>query len=133
LGASIFVEVNTILKNATEQFGLRKRDSETEEQELLGIWNGINFVYTQRADGGWWSIAKLIWKYGLAPIRAQNLMKSTVGKFRKLYEAPFFPFRSLSDRALELDLISITGVTGEQLLTANGVSAPGVKYRKKPG
>jgi len=86
LGASIFVEVNTILKNSSEKFGLRPKDSETETSELLGIWNGKTFVYTQK-DSGWkyWDIAKLLWKYGLAPIRTQRLMQSTVGKFRKLY------------------------------------------------
>lgn len=49
-------------------------------------------------------------------------MKSTVGKFQKLYETPFFPFRSLSDRALDLELIAVTSITGEQLLKANDVS-----------
>ena len=48
-------------------------------------------------------------------------MKETVGRFRKLYEYPFFPFRSLSDRALDLDLTSVTSMTGEQLLAANNV------------
>lgn len=123
LGASIFVEVNAILKNATEQFGLRREESFTEKPEVLGIWNGNEFVYTQKGDS-WWSFAKLFWKYGLAPYRTQKLMKGIVGKFQKLYQAPFFPFRSLSDRALDLELIPITGVTGEQLLKANNVSSP---------
>ena len=123
LGASIFVEVNAILKNSSEKFGLKPRRPHTEEAEFLGIWNGQTFVYTQK-DSGWkyWDIAKLLWKYGLAPIRTQNLMKSTVGKFRKLYKYPFFPFRSLSDRVLDLGLTDITSITGEQLLAANNVS-----------
>lgn len=121
MGASIFVEVNTILKNATEQFGLRPRESYTDEEEMLGIWNGDSFVYTQKGSS-WWNIVKLFWKYGLAPYRTQQLMQSTVGNFRKLYEAPFFPFRSLSARALDLGLTQVTGVTGEQFLAANGVS-----------
>jgi prenylcysteine oxidase/farnesylcysteine lyase len=122
LGASIFVEVNTILKNSSEAFGLRPRESGTDDAEVLGIWNGKDFVYTQK-DSGWkyWDIAKLLWKYGLAPIRTQRLMKDVVGKFRKLYEYPFFPFRSLSDRVLDLDLTSVTSVTGEQFLTMNNV------------
>jgi prenylcysteine oxidase/farnesylcysteine lyase len=125
LGASIFVEVNTILKNSSELFGLKPRQSDSETAEILGIWNGEKFVYTQKDSGWYWlDIAKLIWKYGLAPIRTQRLMKSIVGKFRSLYETPFFPFRSLSDRALDLDLVSVTSVTGEQLLAANNVSFP---------
>jgi len=124
LGASIFVEVNTILKNSSELFGLRPKESETENSELLGIWDGKEFVFTQK-DSGWyyWDIAKLLWKYGLAPVRTQRLMQSTVANFRKLYEYPFFPFRSLSDRALDLDLTLLTGVTGQQYLAANNVSS----------
>lgn len=122
LGASIFVEVNEILKNSSELFELKPRRSETEEAEVLGIWNGKRFVFTQK-DGGWYWLdaAKLIWKYGLAPIRTQRLMKSVIAKFRKLYEYPYFPFRSLSDAALDLDLISVTAITGQQLLAANKV------------
>jgi len=97
---------------------------------MLGIWDGREFVYKQK-DSGWyyWDIAKLLWKYGLAPYRTQKLMQSTVGKFRKLYEYPFFPFRSLSDRALDLDLTSVTAVTGEQYLAANKVGLMAYRIR----
>ena len=124
LGASIFVNVNTILKNSSEEFGL-SFDFPKDKDEILGIWNGQKFVYTQR-DGGWawWDIAKLIWKYGWAPVRTNNLMKKTVRKFLKLYTAPFFPFRSLSDRALDLELIDVTAMTGEELLAANNIGPP---------
>lgn len=121
LGGSIFVEVNHILKNATKLLGLHARDSETDDKEILGIWNGKDFVYTQKGNG-WWDLAKILWKYGYAPIRTRNLMKKTVGKFLQLYTPPFFPFRSLSDRAFDLGLTEVTAVTGEQFLAANNVS-----------
>lgn len=134
LGASIFVEVNTILKAATEAFNLSARDgsAETDDPETLGIWNGEKFVFTQR-DGGWawWDITKLIWKYGLAPIRTQRLMKSTTSKFFKLYTAPFFPFRSLSERVTFLDLVSVTAVTGEEYLKANKVKTQRSKFSSR--
>lgn len=50
-------------------------------------------------------------------------MQRTVATFLKLYEEPYFPFRSLSTRAYELDLAKVTGVTGQQFLTDNGISA----------
>ncbi|EHL01612.1 putative Farnesylcysteine lyase [Glarea lozoyensis 74030] len=73
-------------------------------------------------DSGWqwWDNTKLLWKYGMAPIKTVRLMKVVVGKFKQLYTAPFFPFRSLSDRAEDLDLLPATGVTGEQYLEKNG-------------
>jgi prenylcysteine oxidase / farnesylcysteine lyase len=124
LGASIFVEVNKILKDAANEFGLNTQSHQSagDEPEILGIWNGKKFVYTQKGDASWWDLAKLFWKYGLAPMRTQRLMRSTVGKFLKLYEPPFFPFRSLSDRALDLELTWVTAVTGEEFLAANNVS-----------
>ncbi|OAF57473.1 hypothetical protein VC83_04727 [Pseudogymnoascus destructans] len=60
----------------------------------------------------------------MSPILANKLMKATVAKFLKLYQPPFFPFRSLSERVVELDLISATGVTGDQLLVSNSVYPP---------
>jgi prenylcysteine oxidase/farnesylcysteine lyase len=125
VGASIFVDINTILKNASASFSLSLR-GDSNVPEVVGIWNGKSFVYTQQ-NSGWeyWDMAKLLWKYGLAPFRTQRLMQSVVGRFRKLYEHPFFPFRSLSDRALDLDLTSITSQTGAQLLAANNVSLSG--------
>ncbi|KAH8819519.1 Prenylcysteine lyase-domain-containing protein [Xylogone sp. PMI_703] len=123
LGASIFVKVNEILMNATHKFGLKPKDSETEVAELLGVWNGEKFVFTQEdSDWQWWDNAKMIWKYGLAPIRTIRLMRKTVGQFLKLYKAPFFPFRSLSDRAEHLGLLEATSVTGEQYLATNNIA-----------
>ncbi|KAG0647060.1 Chloride ion pump-associated 55 kDa [Hyphodiscus hymeniophilus] len=125
LGASIFVEVNTILKNSSEAFGLDASNAETETAEILGVWNGHKLVFTQKEGGwAWWDITKLIWKYGWAPVRTNNLMKKTVGKFRKLYEYPFFPFRSLSDRAFDLGLTEVTAMTGQELLAANNIGPP---------
>lgn len=59
LGASIFVEVNEILKNATADFGLNTRARALDsESELLGIWNGDEFVFTQQEGGwAWWNTA----------------------------------------------------------------------------
>lgn len=124
LGASIFVEINSILMNATNAFGLKPKNStETEDNETLGVWNGEKFVFTAKANGWYyWDIAKMLWKYGFSPIRTQRLTKATVGRFLKLYEAPFFPFRSLTERAIDLDLINVTAVTGRQYLEANNVS-----------
>ncbi len=48
-------------------------------------------------------------------------MEGTVATFTKLYDAPHFPFRSLSERAYELGLTKVTGLTGEQFLAENKV------------
>lgn len=124
VGASIFVDVNKILWNATQDFDLELRDPNSDADRLTVIWDGDQFVFESAASSSWWwDAAKLLWKYGTSPYKAQKLMQSTVATFLKLYEEPYFPFRSLSTRAFELDLTKVTGATGEQFLADNGVSA----------
>ncbi|TGJ87857.1 hypothetical protein E0Z10_g957 [Xylaria hypoxylon] len=125
LGASIFVDVNYILINATRDFGLTVVDPGAEEGGLLGIWDGESFVYTQNSNSwDWVNLARLFWKYGTAPYYTHRLVQGTIATFLKLYEAPFFPFRSLSTRAFQLDLVKITGMTGRQFLAANNLDGP---------
>ncbi|KAL8999626.1 MAG: hypothetical protein Q9169_001586 [Polycauliona sp. 2 TL-2023] len=127
LGASIFVPINHNLVNAANRFDLpvkgRASTSKRDDTEILGIWDGQEFVFTQSdANNEYWNIARLLWKYGISPIRTQNLMKKTVGSFLKIYNAPFFPFKSLTETAVDLDLLGATTVEGQQFLEANGVS-----------
>ncbi|KAI4736326.1 putative prenylcysteine lyase [Aureobasidium sp. EXF-12298] len=123
LGASIFVEVNHNLVDAAKEFNLSTsgiRELSTEGP-VLGIWNGRDFVYMQSSGGSWWDSAKLFWKYGLAPLKTVKLMKATVAKFLKMYEEPYFPWKSLSQVAYELGLTAVTASTGEQFLDQNGI------------
>lgn len=122
LGGSIFVATNVILKNFTLEHDLQAETSEKEDGSSLGIWDGVSFVHVMKNSGWqWWDSAKLLWKYGMAPVRTMRLMRVVVGKFKQLYAPPFFPFRSLSSRAQDLGLIPVTGVTGEEYLKQNGV------------
>lgn len=93
-----------------------------DSQNMLGVWDGDRWVYLQGHSLSWWDMAKLLWRYGLAPIRTQRLMKSTVNKFLDMYKPPYFPFSSLSSVVLELDLLKATAVTGAQYLETNGIS-----------
>ncbi|KAK5662538.1 hypothetical protein OQA88_8450 [Cercophora sp. LCS_1] len=123
LGASIFIKDNRILYDRLDEFGLAPRDPDLNSDPNLGIWDGDEFVFQVNEDDSyWWNAYKVIMKYGfLAPRRTQNLMRATIDKFLKLYEAPYFPFRSLTQRTYELDLVEVTGVTGQQLLKANNI------------
>lgn len=126
LGGSIFVEVNHIMVEATERFRLKPAsmgDVEVEGVALpeLGVWNGEEFVLVTTKEDGWWDKAKLLWRYGAAPLWTNRLMKSAVGKFLTMYEEPVFPWKSLSEVVEKVGLLEATGVTGEQYLKANGI------------
>ncbi|KAK0750213.1 Prenylcysteine lyase-domain-containing protein [Schizothecium vesticola] len=123
LGASIFIKKNHILYESVDAFKLKPRDPELGADPKLGIWDGTEFVFQiNDKDSFWWTAFKIIRKYGiLAPRRTQTLMQSTIAKFLKLYEEPYFPFKSLTQRTHELELVQTTGVTGEQFLKANDI------------
>lgn len=123
LGASIFVDVNTILNDAVKEFNL-STDEFMPDVDIsgpaLGVWNGQKFVL--KMNSGWWDTAKLLWKYGLAPVRTMRLMNKVVGQFSEMYEAPIFPFESLTQAAEDLGLLAVTAATGEQYLAENGIT-----------
>ena len=91
------------------------------EMPDLGIWNGQEFVLITRQEDSWWDKAKLLWRYGTAPLWTNRLMKSAVGKFLTMYDEPVFPWKSLSEVVESVGLLEATGVTGEQYLKANGI------------
>ncbi|KAK5057825.1 hypothetical protein LTR84_011826 [Exophiala bonariae] len=137
LGASIFVKINHILYNATRDFGLSTAakiyQAADDAKYDLGIWDGTDFVYKAESDEddedggnksswrGWWDIAKLLWKYGLAPIKTQRATKTAVGKFLEFYNEPWFPFTSLQDVVHRSGLVDYTNTTGRDLLSQLGV------------
>lgn len=131
LGASIFVSVNRILMDAVSRFNLSSEgsyvyvtddeDAQDKEPDYLGVWDGHEFVLTTPEDMGWFDKAKLLWKYGLAPLRVRSLMKKTVGAFLQMYDEPHFPWPSLSEKAHELGLVEASAATGEEFLKKHGI------------
>ncbi|PLN83257.1 putative prenylcysteine lyase [Aspergillus taichungensis] len=126
LGASIFVQVNEHLVNASRDLGLSARSAgharPRESVDTIGIWDGDQFVFILQDTYSWWNIGKLLWRYGWAPVRTQRLMKATVGKFLRLYDKPLFPFRSLSAAAEAVGLLDTTAAPGSVYLEKNSVS-----------
>ncbi|KAK5172802.1 uncharacterized protein LTR77_002922 [Saxophila tyrrhenica] len=129
LGGSIFVKVNKILNYAVETFNLstRQESSAGVPGAALAVWDGQEFVFVQEGNYGWWDTAKLLWKYGTAPIRTMRLMRTVVGKFLEMYDAPVFPFESLTEVAHDLGLLAVTAATGEQYLAENDITGAFVK------
>jgi prenylcysteine oxidase/farnesylcysteine lyase len=123
-GASIFVQANQIMYTAMNDFGLSPRAADPNANPVMAIWDGDCFVFTlDQGAPTWWNTLKVTLQYGLtAPQRTQQLTAATISNFLRIYTAPFFPFQSLTQRAQEMGLTAVTGVTGEQFLAANNVS-----------
>lgn len=128
VGGSIFVDVNYNLVNATKELGLTTRDFETSgskksAEDEVGIWDGKRFVFTIDDSLDWRTMAKLVLKYGLAPLRTRNLVQKTLAKFLKFYDEPIFPFKSLTDAVAKVGLLDATSLPGSVFLESNDVSS----------
>ncbi|KAL9033930.1 MAG: hypothetical protein Q9180_005686 [Flavoplaca navasiana] len=59
----------------------------------------------------------------MSTIQTQHLVKDTVQKFLRMYNAPMFPFKSVGKAALDAGL-SVSSKSSVQLLKENGIYAP---------
>ena len=130
LGGSIFVKVNRNLMHAVKLLGLTTQDghdgarSDKSEDlpDTIGVYDGKEWRYVSPWDptNGWWTIVKLLWQYGSAPVQTNRLMKSVVGKFLDMYDA-LFPFADLTQAVRDAGLADIVAVNGEELLKQNNI------------
>lgn len=104
-----------------------QEEEEPEFSANFAVYNGDEFVFTMPYINGkkdaWWNNMKVLWRYGLAPIYTQRLMKATVAKFLSMYTPPIFPFSDLTETAIDVGLLEATGVTGEQFMNINGIKS----------
>ncbi|KAK4051274.1 hypothetical protein OIO90_004755 [Microbotryomycetes sp. JL221] len=108
-GASIFVEANKNINKAVRLFNLTLKQH-SNEQGVMAIWNGQQFVFQESNSRGWgyWDIAKMLWRYGRAPLRIKNLVTKTVKDFTSVYSSEFAskgPFDSIQDFAESINLL----------------------------
>lgn len=116
VGASIFVPVNYNMMNASEKFGLRLKRLTAETK--LGIWNGESFLFEETGNQ-YWDSAKMIWRYGLAPLRFPSHLQSVLDKFLTIYDKDddHPPFTTLPQVLQQLDLDGLLNQTASDHLT----------------
>lgn len=120
LGASIYDDANSILKNAAEEFNLNTTDGvklipdDQQDEVSLGIWDGRDFQFELNKGGKlstYWQIFKRFgWR---APRRAGKLREEAVSRFLKLYDEQF-PWNNLGEAAAAIGIDAYTNVTAAE-------------------
>ncbi|KAF7720866.1 hypothetical protein EC973_005887 [Apophysomyces ossiformis] len=119
-GASIFVEKNFNLMNATERFGLeRVRMVDDMLKRGLGVWDGKQFLFEQ-SGWGWWDTVKALWRYTWAPIRFRHLLQKTLTDFFSIYE-PQSPFYGVADVIKRYGWEAMVNSTASDFLGQQGI------------
>ncbi|GAA6030143.1 hypothetical protein JCM8097_009283 [Rhodosporidiobolus ruineniae] len=124
-GASIFVSANKNLQKAFRVFNLTYEPFGGEDGETA-IWDGEQWVFEESGSfGGWWSKARLLWRYGRSPFTARSLVKDTVSSFINLYSSSFVSggaFSSLANFSVATNLHDAAASYADEYFTSRSVS-----------
>ncbi|KAF9922602.1 hypothetical protein FBU30_007271 [Linnemannia zychae] len=123
VGASIFVDVNHHLVDSAKEFGLK---SKKLDDELLAIWDGDEFIFVE-SSWRFWNILKGLGRWGLAPIKLNRLLKSTLDNLLRFYNAPD-SYTSIHEFATAHNLHNEASMLSDQYLQSNGI---GLSYAQE--
>lgn len=129
LGASIFVHTNHILWESAEMFNLtvvtKEEGRGLEDDKLLGIYNGHETVFELEWPDTIWKklVIQMARKFGvLSPYRANKLKNEATSRFMKMYNDPYFPWKSLDFVVDAVELREYVNLTAEEWFTEHSVS-----------
>ncbi|RHZ82779.1 hypothetical protein Glove_103g276 [Diversispora epigaea] len=112
MGASIFVEINYHLINASKKFGLELISfTDGYPEAKTAVWDGTQFVFEETSNT-FWDIVKLFWKYGWTPIKIQRIIKAIIDRFLKGYDLTE-PFYNIDSELERLHLVLEKQYTGQ--------------------
>lgn len=119
LGASIYVDVNYNLMNATERFGLarEKSDADAPTARGLGIWDGSKFLYEETGND-YWDLLKVLWRYGYTPIQFRNHLRPIIDTFAQgtYKDKDAVPFYDVPSALKQMGLERLVNETASEYL-----------------
>lgn len=81
-GASIAHSANRYLVQSVEMLGLHQHSSGIK---TLGVWNGHGFDFVTSGTS-WRDLLRTLARYGVSPVRAQRLVKESIGRLVSIYD-----------------------------------------------
>lgn len=125
VGATLFVAANLIISKAVKDFNLTLRAfrlglAKHPQLSKVGVYDGKSIIL--EIDSTWKTYPKLIWRYGLSPFKAANIVKLFISKFLSFFYQSHFPFTDLNTITKVSGFHAASSTTGEQYLQKAGVS-----------
>ncbi|TRM65773.1 hypothetical protein BD626DRAFT_485778 [Schizophyllum amplum] len=113
LGGSIFVKANKNMWRASEEFNLTRRNFD-DPNSTMGVWDGSSMLFS--VGDGWWENAKMLWRFGMAPLKAKWITDNMISKYLRLY-APDTPrWEDVKDLTSQLGVADLLEQTAQASL-----------------
>lgn len=98
---------------------IKKPSQYNEEQSLMGIWNGKEFLF-EESTSKWVNIIQGLWRYGMDGKYVGDEADKTLHKFLKIYELlERKSYKSVEELLRALDLYDLTQVNLKDHLFSN--------------
>lgn len=119
-GATSVSTLNTYLVGWMREFNISRTSPPRRE---LGIWDGRAFRF-RADDASRLFLARVLWRYGMSPLRLRNILRDTVSNLTAVYElqSAGAAFDSPAQLLRALGLFSATQSTAASCLKREGVS-----------
>uniref|UniRef100_A0A6B2L480 Prenylcysteine lyase domain-containing protein n=1 Tax=Arcella intermedia TaxID=1963864 RepID=A0A6B2L480_9EUKA len=113
VGGDSWFDKNYHVESFVNQFGIERANCEAGN---VGVWNGKEFLF-QETSNQWRDMLVGLWKYGLSPLRLNDILLDVTAKFYKQYEKDFGTWESIEEWAQRLDLNNVLNVSLEEYLS----------------
>ncbi|CAI5783404.1 prenylcysteine oxidase 1 [Podarcis lilfordi] len=122
-GGSVIHPLNLHMKHFVKELGLNVHQS---QGGLLGIYNGDEFVFE---ESSWyiWNFLKLLWHYGLNPVRMYMWVEDVLDKFMRIYRYQVYDYAFSSNEGLlhalgGADFVQMLNVTIDEAMQKTSFS-----------
>eukprot|EP01102_Stenamoeba_stenopodia_P020099 TRINITY_DN7729_c0_g1_i2.p1 TRINITY_DN7729_c0_g1~~TRINITY_DN7729_c0_g1_i2.p1 ORF type:complete len:301 (+),score=65.84 TRINITY_DN7729_c0_g1_i2:91-993(+) len=147
IGASVYHVSNRYVSEAVAEFGLKTKNQHRKEVQSqrsfverlsesvtkmlydqsslpFGIWNGTNFTFVSHPRWEWWTHAKLVAAYGLAPLAVQSTALKLLDNFVRIYgfQEAHKAYEKVSGLIKDIELYHLTRDSLKDNLLKSGVA-----------
>lgn len=124
MGASFFIKENQLIYDLIKELNVPHEEAIDTEEMTVGVFRNRTMLFQ---TGSWKliNLVKVLWRYGLAPIRAKWVLDANLKKFFKIYDHLRNKTETFENLGEFLDIIHLRhllGIDMEDYFTQNSIS-----------
>ncbi len=117
LGASFFIKENELLYNLLNELKVKYEPARALKHiKSFGLFKSLDKPLIWQLSGyKYIQLVKVLWRYGLSPYHAENILDKNLKEFLKIYDVLKQPGRTISSLGEFLDIINLRKLISESV------------------